>query len=155
MHGGHSHIPYSHSSNCSQSVINGHGQDEFLMASQQSCILKLKFLLVRISLVSKSLYIYCLLLACQSWPVRLWSFGGSHIPRKQAGFKVSFQQVLSLWDLFGLLIKISLVLVYSADFAEVNSQIVENCRAESRFWLYSQLWPYTCIVCMNINNSEC
>ena len=57
MHGGHSHIPYSHSSNCSQSVINGHGQDEFLMASQQSCILKLSFYLSGLVLFQNP-YIY-------------------------------------------------------------------------------------------------
>ena len=65
MHGGHSHIPYSHSSNCSQSVING--QDEFLAASQQSMYPKINSFTVKFSPVSRSLS-SCLLLACQQSP---------------------------------------------------------------------------------------
>ena len=56
MHGGHSHIPYSHSSNCSQSVINSY--------SQWSMYPKINSFTVKISLVSRSLS-SCLLLACQ------------------------------------------------------------------------------------------
>ena len=101
-------------------------------------------------------YIYILFVACT--PVlRLWSFGGSHIPRKQAGFKVSFQQVLCLWDLFGLLIKISLVLVYSADFAEVNSQIVENFCAVEILTVITvvTIYMYSVYESYSLNNSEC